>query len=111
MRIDHDVEIDFTGYKKLVGTLGGVRVNVPQDAAPQGVEGGAPPGPRPPITCSRSTTRPGRGGRAPAGNRRRERGPLHTDKPTPGSVTPASGKIAVVREPRQAEEAVGRLAT
>ncbi|MFJ4564769.1 LCP family protein [Streptomyces caelestis] len=31
LRMDHVVEIDFTGFKKLVDTLGGVRVNVPQD--------------------------------------------------------------------------------
>ncbi|MER6714926.1 LCP family protein [Streptomyces sp. NPDC000877] len=31
LRIDHVVEIDFTGFKKMINTLGGVRVNVPQD--------------------------------------------------------------------------------
>ncbi|MPY41669.1 LytR family transcriptional regulator [Streptomyces phyllanthi] len=31
LRMDHVVEIDFTGFKKLVDTLGGVRVDVPQD--------------------------------------------------------------------------------
>lgn len=31
LRIDHVVEIDFTGFKKLIDTLGGVKVDVPQD--------------------------------------------------------------------------------
>ncbi|MFE0255110.1 LCP family protein [Streptomyces sp. NPDC059010] len=31
LRIDHVLEIDFTGFKKLIDTLGGVRVDVPQD--------------------------------------------------------------------------------
>ncbi|WP_416972178.1 LCP family protein [Streptomyces sp. 4F14] len=31
LRIDHVVEIDFSGFKKLIDTLGGVRVDVPQN--------------------------------------------------------------------------------
>ncbi|MFM9372622.1 LCP family protein [Streptomyces sp. Da 82-17] len=31
IRVDHVVEVDFTGFKKLIDTIGGVEVKVPQD--------------------------------------------------------------------------------
>ncbi|GAA5207873.1 LCP family protein [Streptomyces thinghirensis] len=31
VRVDHVVEVDFTGFKKLIDAIGGVRISVPQD--------------------------------------------------------------------------------